>query len=274
MNLHISCCFDKVAFRLLLLIVSVLFLSGCAALRDFQAHRREASTLKLAAGKRKEYQQAHLAFRSQPGWRKKTYRQQELLDKATVKTASVEISLREQRGVLFVNGAVAMDFPVATGRSSHPTPKGIYKIIDKKREYSSNLYGRIVSETGETLVSDADTRRDLVPPGASFKGSPMPLWMRITPTGVGMHVGNVPGRPASHGCIRLKKEAATELFRVLPLGTPVTVDFFAPTLGGPMGVGSIVTSEGAHHPPPPRSKPKVEPPPPLPEGGGTTSAGE
>jgi hypothetical protein len=47
-----------------------------------------------------------------------------------------------------------------------------------------------------------------------------------------MHVGYIPGRPASHGCIRLKKDAAVELFRILPLGAPVTVDDRAPSLGG------------------------------------------
>lgn len=250
----------------MLLSVSVLFLPGCAALRDFQKGRRDASARKLSAGKRQEYQQAHLAFRSQPGWRKGTYRQPELLAQATAQNSAVEIALREQRGILLVNGAIALDFPVATGRSSHPTPRGNYKILDKKKDYSSNLYGRIVAESGEVLVADADTREDATPPGASFVGSPMPYWMRITPTGVGMHVGVVPGRPASHGCIRLKKDAATELFRILMPGTPVTIDFFAPALGGSVGTASIVTSEAAHRPPPPRSKPKPDAPPALPEG--------
>jgi lipoprotein-anchoring transpeptidase ErfK/SrfK len=58
----------------------------------------------------------------------------------------------------------------------------------------------------------------------------MPYWMRLTTTGVGMHVGYVPGRPASHGCIRLKKDVAVQLFGILELGSPVTVDAVAPSL--------------------------------------------
>lgn len=254
--------------RLLFLVLAcALATPGCTSLRSW-------SERKLAAGKLAQSKELHAQFRSQPGWRKKTYRNTELLAKAgSARSSAVEISLREQRGLLLVDGAIAMDFPVATGRSSHPTPKGSYKIIDKKKDYSSNLYGRIVSGTGETLVSDADTREDAVPPGASFVGSRMPYWMRITPTGVGMHVGYVPGRPASHGCIRLKKDTAVELFAILEKGSPVTVELFAPTLGGPVGLESVVTSEAAHNPPPPRPKPKPvaapSPAPPLQEGGGT-----
>jgi hypothetical protein len=197
-------------------------LSGCATWQEWQnpKFRQQA-----------RYRQQHEAFRAQEGWRKLTYRQPELMARAHPKTSAVEISLTEQRGLLLVDGAVAMDFPVATGKASHPTPKGTYKILEKKKDHASNLYGRIVSGAGETLVSDADTRGDAVPEGASFVGARMPYWMRMTPTGVGMHVGYVPGRPASHGCIRLKKDVATELFGILEVGSPVTVDAVAPSLG-------------------------------------------
>ncbi|MGA0110619.1 MAG: L,D-transpeptidase [Chthoniobacterales bacterium] len=202
----------------------------------------------------------HAAFRSEAGWRKKTYRDNALLAKAGGDNTAVEIALREQRGLLLVDGAIALDFPVATGRSSHPTPKGSYKILDKKVSYSSNLYGRIVGSDGSVMVADADTRDHVVPEGASFVGSPMPYWMRMTPTGLGMHVGHVPGhRPASHGCIRLKRETAKELFALLTLDTPVKVDSFAPALGGPVGVGSVVIGEVAEKPSRPWRAPKPAP---------------
>lgn len=236
-----------------LMVAALLLTPGCAVLEDMQKQWKGAgSKAKMAA----RYKQPHMDFRSQPGWRKQTYRNPELLAKATATNSAVEISLREQRGLLLVDGNVAMDFAVATGKSSHPTPKGSYKIIDKKQDYASNLYGRIVSATGETVVSDADTRSDVVPEGGKFVGARMPYWMRITPTGVGMHVGYVPGRPASHGCIRLKKDVAVELFKILGLGTPVTVESFAPSLGGPMGLDSVVVGEVTAPPARPRPKPK------------------
>lgn len=242
-------------FLLLALVVSLAG-PGCAPLEDFQKRWQSAAAKRALTGKEKKMREAHTAFRSQPGWRKLTYRDDALLAKATAANSAVEISLREQRGLLVVDGGIAMDFPVATGKSSHPTPKGDYKILDKKQDYASNLYGRIVSETGETVVSDADSRSDAVPPGGRFVGARMPYWMRMSTTGVGMHVGYVPGRPASHGCIRLRKETAAELFRILAVGSPVKVDSFSATLGGPVGLESVVIGEVAARPASSRPRPK------------------
>lgn len=246
------------ALRLVLLVAVAAASPGCAVFTDLGG-----SPEKRRAAK---YREPHTAFRSQAGWRKLTYRNAELLAEANERNTAVEISLREQRGLLLVNGAIAMDFPVATGKASHPTPKGHYKILHKQKEYASNLYGRIVAETGETLVADADTRSDVVPPGATFVGSRMPYWMRMSPTGVGMHVGYVPGRPASHGCIRLKTDVAKELFGILGVGSPVVVDSFAPALDGPVGVDSVVIGEVTAPPARPRPKPAPSPSPtPAPE---------
>jgi len=232
------------AFRNLSLapaLAAALMLQGCAVLEGLKSGRTDPQVTRA--------KEQHAAFRAQPGWRKKIYRNEKLIAKAPEAHKAVEIALREQRGLLLVDHAIAMDFPVATGRSSHPTPKGSYKILEKKKDHASNLYGRMISGDGSTVVSDADTRAHSVPAGGRFVGAPMPYWMRMTPTGVGMHVGHVPGhRPASHGCIRLKRETATELFALLDVGTPVKVDSFSATLGGPVGVDSVVIGEVAAKP--------------------------
>jgi lipoprotein-anchoring transpeptidase ErfK/SrfK len=238
----------SVPARLAALLAATFLFPGCAVVEDT---RQRAEKAKVA-----KFNQAHADFRAQPGWRKQTYRNEELMAKATAQNTAVEIALREQRGILLVDGAVGMDFPVATGKASHPTPKGSYKILEKKEKHASNLYGRIVSSSGSTVVSDADTRDHGVPQGGRFVGAPMPYWMRMTTTGVGMHVGNVPGhRTASHGCIRLKKDTAVQLFSILDVGSPVTVDSFAPALGGPLGTNSIVVAEVTAKP---RSRPRVK----------------
>jgi lipoprotein-anchoring transpeptidase ErfK/SrfK len=226
-------------------LAAVLLLPGCAVFEGLKSGRTDPQVARA--------KEQHAAFRAQPGWRKKIYRNEQLIAKAGEANKTVEIALREQRGLLLVDEAIAMDFPVATGRSSHPTPKGSYKILEKKKDHASNLYGRMVGGDGSTVVSDADTRAHAVPAGGRFVGAPMPYWMRMTPTGVGMHVGHVPGhRPASHGCIRLKRETATELFALLDVGTPVKVDSFSPALGGPVGVDSVVIGEVAEKPNRPR----------------------
>ena len=73
----------------------------------------------------------------------------------------------------------------------------------------------------------------------------MPYWMRLTPTGVGMHVGYVPGRPASHGCIRMKKDVAVQLFDILDVGSSVTVDLQASSIGAPAEKEKVATGEAA-----------------------------
>jgi len=222
--------------RLGFICLAAVAASGCATLQQIQDPKARQAA---------RYREQHTAFRAQEGWRKLTYRHTDLLAKATAQNSTVEIALKEQRGLLLVDGAIAMDFPVATGKSSHPTPQGSYKIIEKKKDHKSNLYGRIISGEGQTVVSDADTRSHAVPEGGRFVGAPMPYWMRLTPTGVGMHVGYVPGRPASHGCIRLKKDVAVQLFEILDLGSPVSVDLHAPTIGAPAKQEKVAAGETA-----------------------------
>ena len=161
---------------------------------------------------------------------KRTYRNQALLSQASSDNVSLEISLSEQRGFLLVRTAIAMDFPVATGRKSYPTPAGDFTIRAKEKDYASNLYGKIYDAQNLLVVPDADARSDIVPEGGHFEGATMPYWMRLTDSGVGLHVGYVPGRPASHGCIRLKLDSATEIFELVKVGTPVVIAESAPSL--------------------------------------------
>jgi lipoprotein-anchoring transpeptidase ErfK/SrfK len=52
----------------------------------------------------------------------------------------------------------------------------------------------------------------------------MKWFMRLTGEGVGMHVGILPGYPASHGCIRMPEPAAAQFYSHVKVGTPVRVD--------------------------------------------------
>ena len=100
-----------------------------------------------------------------------------------------------QRAYLVVDGAIAINTPISSGAKGHTTPTGSYTILEKKRSGKrSTIYH-----------------------------CPLPRWMRLTWRGIGMHVGDLPGYPASHGCIRLPQEGATALFDHTPHGTTVTV---------------------------------------------------
>ncbi len=133
--------------------------------------------------------------------------------------STIYICLSQQRARMYVKGKVAADWPVSTGISSRPTPTGSYRILEKKEDHASTLWGRLYDADGKLLNRDADSRVVTVPEGGKFVGSAMPYWQRLTWDGIGMHIGRVvPGRKLSHGCIRMPRQAAARMFRLTTLG--------------------------------------------------------
>ena len=55
-------------------------------------------------------------------------------------------------------------------------------------------------------------------------GTPRFYAMRLTDRGVGMHVGILPGYPASHGCVRLPEDIAALIYQKVKVGTPVVIE--------------------------------------------------
>lgn len=152
------------------------------------------------------------------------YRDAELMQQAN-QFCPIYICLSQQRGRLYVRGKVAVDWPVSTGTDEHPTPTGSFRVLEKKRDYTSRTWGKILDADGKCVVADADTRTDTVPEGGQFIGAGMPNWQRLTPCGIGMHTGKVrAGRKLSHGCIRTPSLVAKELFRITaPQHSVVTI---------------------------------------------------
>ena len=50
---------------------------------------------------------------------------------------------------------------------------------------------------------------------------PMPYAVNFSPKGYFMHQQSLPGRPASHGCIRLRRSDAKLIFEWLKKGDPI-----------------------------------------------------
>jgi lipoprotein-anchoring transpeptidase ErfK/SrfK len=138
---------------------------------------------------------------------------------------SIVISLSKQRAFLFVGSKVAMESPISSGRKPGWTPEGKFTILEKDPTHRSSLYGNFVDEAGNVIRGGIDRRRDAAPSGTHYEGAPMLYFMRLTEKGVGMHVGYLPGYPASHGCIRMPQEMAKAFYEAVSLGTPVTVEF-------------------------------------------------
>jgi L,D-transpeptidase catalytic domain len=135
---------------------------------------------------------------------------------------SVVIYLKEQRAYFYKGDQLVGVSQVSAGREGHNTPIGNYKIMQKDHDHASNLYGDYVDAAGNVVQKDVDAGKDPKPPGAIFKGAPMPFFMRIT-GGVGMHQGYLPGYPASHGCIRMPGKMAEAFYNNVEVGTPVQI---------------------------------------------------
>lgn len=137
---------------------------------------------------------------------------------------SVRISLPDQIADFERGGRDIGWCYVATGKPGHATSPGTYQITEKVVDKVSSFYGLIEDAAGNVVNGDA-TPGTHVPAGMVYAPAPMPYWMRLTSYGVGMHGGLIPepGKPASHGCIRMPKDFAPVLFDVVVVGTPVTI---------------------------------------------------
>src|SRR5216117_897187 len=99
---------------------------------------------------------------------------------------SVKISLGEQRAYFYKSGVLVGVSQLSTGREGLNTPIGSFKIIQKDKDHVSTLFGDYVDSAGTVVVPNVDVNKDPKPPGAHFKGTPMPYFMRIV-SGTGMH---------------------------------------------------------------------------------------
>jgi hypothetical protein len=105
------------------------------------------------------------------------------------------ISIADQRISLYENGALIARSSVSTGVERHPTPLGVFSVISKHKWHRSNIYS----------------------------AAPMPYMQRITWSGIALHAGDLPGYPASHGCIRLNNDFAIRLWHLTKRGTRVII---------------------------------------------------
>ena len=133
----------------------------------------------------------------------------------------VIINLSEQRAYLLEQGEVILVSPIASGKPGWLTPIGNFRIFNKDLDHRSRNFGSVFDAYGRMVNSNA-TPTSHVPPGGHYRSAPMPYFMEFSPA-IGMHAGYLPGYPASHGCVRMPRDLAAELFDRVHIGTPVTV---------------------------------------------------
>jgi hypothetical protein len=107
----------------------------------------------------------------------------------------VYVDLTRQRATVYRNGVRIGVSTISSGKPGYETPTGVFTILEKDIDHRSRTYDN----------------------------APMPYQQRLTWMGVAMHAGNLPGTPASHGCVRLPMEFAKRLFTVTPMGGTVVI---------------------------------------------------
>ncbi len=147
----------------------------------------------------------------------------DILAQTTPDNASVLVSLSRQRAYLYAGTQCAIDTPISSGKKAGFTPTGEFTILQKDPNHRSNIYGNFVDSRGRVVRAGVSSRIDSAPSGSHYEGAPMFYFMRLTNEGVGMHIGILPGYPASHGCIRMPAEIAPQIYARVKLGTPVHV---------------------------------------------------
>ncbi len=146
-----------------------------------------------------------------------------IYDRLGPENASIVVSLSRQRVYVLSGPDVAIDSPISSGKNAGMTPTGDFQIVQKDKDHRSNVYGNFVDRQGRIIRAGVSAIIDSAPSGTHFEGAPMLFFMRITWEGVGLHVGILPGYPASHGCIRLPFEVAQATYLKVKVGTPVRV---------------------------------------------------
>jgi lipoprotein-anchoring transpeptidase ErfK/SrfK len=146
-----------------------------------------------------------------------------VLAQTTPENATVLVSLSRQRAYLYAGTQLAIDTPISSGKKAGFTPTGNFTIMEKDPNHRSNIYGNFVDSRGRVVRSGVSSRIDSAPSGSHYEGAPMFYFMRLTSEGVGMHIGILPGYPASHGCIRMPAEIAPQIYAHVKIGTPVQV---------------------------------------------------
>jgi len=110
------------------------------------------------------------------------------------------VSINQQKAFLYRNGIRVGVSTISTGKKGYETPTGVFTILQKNKDHKSNLY--------------KDSKNN---------AAAMPYMQRLTWDGIALHSGNLPGYPASHGCVRMPDGFSQRLFAETELGMTVIV---------------------------------------------------
>jgi len=122
-----------------------------------------------------------------------------LLIISTSAAKRIVVNLSQQRACAYEGSRTVFCGNISTGKPGHRTPTGRFRVLEKDIDHVSSKYPE--------------------PNG----GAKMHYMLRVTGSGIAMHLGYVPNYPASHGCIRLQNGFAQRMYSWAHVGTPVSI---------------------------------------------------
>ena len=103
--------------------------------------------------------------------------------------------LSQQVMQVYRNGILIGRSTIGAGKGEHPTPSGVFTILERNLTHHSTKYHE----------------------------ASMPFMQRLTWDGVAIHAGTVLGKPDSHGCIHVPLKFAKNLYDVTKDGATVLI---------------------------------------------------
>jgi len=118
----------------------------------------------------------------------------------------IDIDLSDQRLHLFENSKIVKTFIISSGTAKTPTPKGEFKIYEKKKLHWTGT----------------EKYQQYLPYSLRFYGAYLIHEVPYNKAGVRDGLDKL-GQPASHGCIRLNIGDAEQVFNWAKIGTKVVI---------------------------------------------------
>jgi L,D-transpeptidase ErfK/SrfK len=147
----------------------------------------------------------------------------------------IVVNLPQLMLFLFKDGHVIRHYPIAPGKPDWPTPTGSFEVTEKRKNPTWHVPESIQQE----MEDEGKVVKTEVPPGP--KNPLAGYWIGLSGGGIGIHGTNAPESIShfrSHGCVRMHKEDAAEVFRYAYVGMPVEI-IYEPALMTKLEDGKI-----------------------------------
>lgn len=110
--------------------------------------------------------------------------------------ANIVVDLLTQTAFVYRADQLVGMTTISSGKKGKETQLGFWTVLRKNKTYRSRKYDN----------------------------APMPFAQMIDDKGIALHGGNLPGYPASRGCVRLPMKFAEKLFGLTKIGTKVVIE--------------------------------------------------